>query len=220
MTKSNINHWLYQLYCGIMPIIISISTVITSHHSWYHFIYCWLIDWINFWLWFVSFSLTFDFEVKKTRRKRSTKTNKYLIFALCFFGFGFITSYFLFSLYLQNDDDPIHIISGNHPPISEKPPEYDSVVLEPPSYDDAIKLDPANLLQTKLYTAAVLPNYNDLATNNSNTMHSNNTFTVITIVQPITETASINDCSSTSKTDNENDNNNNNHQSNLQSGPR
>lgn len=49
------------------------------------------------------------------------------------------------------------------PVTTEKPPEYDTVViLDPPCYDDAIKLNPANLLKTKQYQDVSLPNYDDL----------------------------------------------------------
>lgn len=50
---------------------------------------------------------------------------------------------------------------------TEKPPEYDAVCSqsEPPCYDDAIKLSPANLLQTKYYQNIALPNYNELDIN-------------------------------------------------------
>lgn len=67
-------------------------------------------------------------------------------------------------MFLQTDDnDAIHVISVADPPTVEKPPEYDTVViLEPPCYDEAIKLNPANLLQTKYYQDMSLPNYNDL----------------------------------------------------------
>lgn len=65
---------------------------------------------------------------------------------------------------LQADDnDAIHVISVADPPTVEKPPEYDTVViLDPPCYDEAIKLNPANLLQTKYYQDVSLPNYADL----------------------------------------------------------
>lgn len=65
---------------------------------------------------------------------------------------------------MQTDDnDAIHVISVADPPTVEKPPEYDTVViLDPPCYDEAIKLNPANLLQTKYYQDMSLPNYNDL----------------------------------------------------------
>lgn len=65
---------------------------------------------------------------------------------------------------LQTDDnDAIHVISVADPPTVEKPPEYDTVViLDPPCYDEAIKLNPANLLQTKYYQDVSLPNYDDL----------------------------------------------------------
>lgn len=55
-------------------------------------------------------------------------------------------------------------------PTTEKPPEYDTVCsqIDPPCYDDAIKLSPANLLQTKYYQNIALPNYNDLDVNGSN----------------------------------------------------
>lgn len=78
--------------------------------------------------------------------------------------------------------------------MSEKPPEYDSVVLEPPCYDDAIKLSPSTLLQSKPYKDAVLPSYSDLDVNvnasnnnNNNVNNNNNAFTVITIVQSSSE---------------------------------
>lgn len=101
---------------------------------------------------------------------------------------------------------------GDHP-TSEKPPEYDTVVLEPPCYDDAIKLNPANLLQTKYYQDISLPNYNDLRiTNvnvdivspnddcavNSNNNQYTNTYTAITIVE--SSSNATNDCSITTKT--------------------
>lgn len=79
-----------------------------------------------------------------------------------------IVRYFIhivsFFVCLQADDnDPIHVISVADPPTVEKPPEYDTVViLEPPCYDEAIKLNPANLLQTKYYQDVSLPNYADL----------------------------------------------------------
>lgn len=82
---------------------------------------------------------------------------------------------------------------------NEKPPEYDTVVLEPPCYDDAIKLCPANLLQTKQYQDISLPNYNDLGiANQSNAIqiHPSNTFTVINIDE--TPSNTVNDSSSTS----------------------
>lgn len=84
-----------------------------------------------------------------------------LIFAhlLCFF-FCF---YFFFLAPQADDNDAIHVISVGDQPTMEKPPEYDTVViLEPPCYDDAIKLNPANLLQTKYYQDILLPNYADL----------------------------------------------------------
>lgn len=55
------------------------------------------------------------------------------------------------------------MISVADQPTTEKPPEYDTVVvLEPPCYAEAIKLNPANLLQTKHYQDVLLPNYADL----------------------------------------------------------
>lgn len=60
------------------------------------------------------------------------------------------------------------MISVADPPTVEKPPEYDTVViLDPPCYDEAIKLNPANLLQTKYYQDVSLPNYADLEINGS-----------------------------------------------------
>lgn len=47
-------------------------------------------------------------------------------------------------------------------PISEKPPEYNAVVLEPPCYDDAIKLSPVDLMNTKYYNDMSLPSYNEV----------------------------------------------------------
>lgn len=50
---------------------------------------------------------------------------------------------------MDSDDPAIHVISIPPPEIqTEKPPEYDTVVISPPSYDDAIKLNPANLFRT------------------------------------------------------------------------
>lgn len=86
-----------------------------------------------------------------------------------------------------DDNDAIHVISVTDPPTVEKPPEYDTVViLDPPCYDEAIKLNPANLLQTKYYQDVSLPNYADLeiagsinisngsnATNNTSAVSSN-----------------------------------------------
>lgn len=58
------------------------------------------------------------------------------------------------------------MIAVADPVTTEKPPEYDTVVvLEPPCYDDAIKLNPANLLKTKCYQDISLPNYDDLEIN-------------------------------------------------------
>lgn len=80
--------------------------------------------------------------------------------------YGILFIFFLASLsfLLQTDDnDAIHVISVADPPTVEKPPEYDTVViLDPPCYDEAIKLNPANLLQTKYYQDVSLPNYADL----------------------------------------------------------
>lgn len=78
-----------------------------------------------------------------------------------------IFRYFSLSLvffHVQTDDnDAIHVISVGDQPTMEKPPEYDTVViLDPPCYDEAIKLNPANLLQTKYYQDILLPNYADL----------------------------------------------------------
>lgn len=108
-----------------------------------------------------------------------------------------------------NDNDAIHVISVSDQTTNEKPPEYDTVVLEPPCYDDAIKLSPANLLQTKQYQDILLPNYNDLGMANQSNANSqtitvvdatnnNNTFTVITIDE--TSPNAVNDSSSTSIT--------------------
>lgn len=101
-----------------------------------------------------------------------------------------------------NDNDAIHVITVSEQVINEKPPEYDTVVLEPPCYDDAIKLSPANLLQTKQYQDISLPNYNDLGaaiqSNSNGQTTNNNTFTVITIDE--TSPNAVNDCSSTSIT--------------------
>lgn len=101
-----------------------------------------------------------------------------------------------------NDNDAIHVITVSEQIINEKPPEYDTVVLEPPCYDDAIKLSPANLLQTKQYQDISLPNYNDLDIANQSISNSqstnNNTFTVITIDE--TSPNAVNDYSSTSIT--------------------
>lgn len=84
-------------------------------------------------------------------------------------------------------------------PLSEKPPEYDSVVLEPPCYDDAIKLSPSTLLQSKPYKDGMLPNYNDLDMNGSMN-GSTNAFTVITIVQSSSDaTVGNDDASETAK---------------------
>lgn len=114
-------------------------------------------------------------------------------------------NFHLFFLLQTNDNDAIHVISVADQTTNEKPPEYDTVVLEPPCYDDAIKLSPANLLQTKQYQDISLPNYNDLGianqsnVNNQNPIsNNNNTFTVITIDE--TSANAINDCSSTSIT--------------------
>lgn len=96
-----------------------------------------------------------------------------------------------------NDNDAIHVISVADQTVNEKPPEYDTVVLEPPCYDDAIKLSPATLLQTKLYQDISLPNYNDLAIGNQS--NSNSPSTVI-IIDETTSTSATNDCSSTSIT--------------------
>lgn len=82
--------------------------------------------------------------------------------------------HFLSFIFQTDDNDAIHVISVADPPTVEKPPEYDTVViLEPPCYDEAIKLNPANLLQTKYYQDVSLPNYADLEitgniVNNSN----------------------------------------------------
>lgn len=66
------------------------------------------------------------------------------------------------------------MISVADPPTTEKPPEYDTVcIVDPPCYDDAIKLNPANLLQTKYYQDVSLPNYDDLEINESHTCSSN-----------------------------------------------
>lgn len=70
---------------------------------------------------------------------------------------------FCFTFLQADDNEAIHVISVADPPTVEKPPEYDTVViLDPPCYDDAIKLNPANLLQTKHYQDMSLPNYADL----------------------------------------------------------
>lgn len=77
----------------------------------------------------------------------------------------FASILFHFCLYHQTDvdNDAIHVITVADPVTTEKPPEYDAVViLDPPCYDDAIKLSPANLLKTKLYQDVSLPNYDDL----------------------------------------------------------
>lgn len=107
---------------------------------------------------------------------------------------------FSLPLSLQPNDDPIHIISMGSQPSGEKPPEYETVVLEPPCYDDAIKLSPANLLQAQLYKDAALPAYSVLSqpavaspvvrNNNGNSGSANNTFTVITIVSHSPESTS------------------------------
>lgn len=69
------------------------------------------------------------------------------------------------------------MISVADPPTVEKPPEYDTVViLEPPCYDEAIKLNPANLLQTKYYQDVSLPNYADLEINGN--INGSNTTTM------------------------------------------
>lgn len=77
-----------------------------------------------------------------------------------------LLSYFSFMyLYHQTDvdNDAIHVITVANPVTTEKPPEYDTVViLDPPCYDDAIKLNPANLLKTKQYQDVSLPKYDDL----------------------------------------------------------
>lgn len=45
-------------------------------------------------------------------------------------------------------DDPIHVISmPDEETMQQKPPDYDTVAGAPPTYDDAIKLNPARLLQ-------------------------------------------------------------------------
>ncbi|XP_053609144.1 uncharacterized protein LOC128674552 isoform X2 [Plodia interpunctella] len=45
-------------------------------------------------------------------------------------------------------DDPIHVISmPDDESMQQKPPDYDTVAGAPPTYDDAIKLNPARLLQ-------------------------------------------------------------------------
>lgn len=112
----------------------------------------------------------------------------------------------IFVIVFQTDDDPIHIISVADPPISEKPPEYDSVVLEPPCYDDAIKLSPSTLLESKPYKDAMLPNYNDLDGNVNGS--SANPYTAITIVQSSSDATTTNgDSIDTSKISNDNETN-------------
>lgn len=91
--------------------------------------------------------------------------------------------FFFFFYFLQADDDPIHVISVADPPTVEKPPEYDTVViLEPPCYDEAIKLNPANLLQTKYYQDVSLPNYADLEITGNINGSSNTTTTTSSTV--------------------------------------
>ncbi|XP_037047053.1 uncharacterized protein LOC119081918 isoform X3 [Bradysia coprophila] len=51
-------------------------------------------------------------------------------------------------------DEPIHVITVPDVQMLEKPPEYDSVVIEPPSYDHAIKLSPSVLLNPNTYKYA------------------------------------------------------------------
>jgi len=51
-------------------------------------------------------------------------------------------------------DEPIHVITIPDAQILEKPPEYDTVVMEPPTYDDAIKLSPSVLLNSNMYKYA------------------------------------------------------------------
>lgn len=68
------------------------------------------------------------------------------------------------------------MISVADPPTTEKPPEYDTVcIVDPPCYDDAIKLNPANLLQTKYYQDVSLPNYNDLEISGTNNITATTT---------------------------------------------
>lgn len=120
-----------------------------------------------------------------------------------------------------NDNDAIHVINVADQRTSEKPPEYDTVVLEPPCYDDAIKLSPATLLQTKQYQDISLPNYNELGmvANQSNAnsqninTNSNGIFTVITIDDASMN--AVNDCNCMSITSKPTDDCPANHQSGL-----
>ncbi|CAD7085429.1 unnamed protein product [Hermetia illucens] len=47
-----------------------------------------------------------------------------------------------------DNENSIHVIPVPTP-TTEKPPAYEAVIIEPPTYDDAIKLNPALLVQMK-----------------------------------------------------------------------
>ncbi|XP_059052872.1 uncharacterized protein LOC131847326 isoform X2 [Achroia grisella] len=59
-------------------------------------------------------------------------------------------------------DDPIHVISmPDEETMQQKPPDYDTVAGAPPTYDDAIKLNPARLLQATSSARHDLPHLTD-----------------------------------------------------------
>lgn len=114
--------------------------------------------------------------------------------------FRSFVDFFLLSFFLAqaDDNDAIHVISVGDQPTTEKPPEYDTVViLDPPCYDDAIKLNPANLLQTKYYQDILLPNYADLEiTGNMNVSNGSHHPTTTNIINERTSDNGRNNSSS------------------------
>lgn len=99
------------------------------------------------------------------------------------------------------NDNPIHVITVPEHIRTEKPPEYETCIVQPPSYDDAVQLSPAAFLniaspitRTLSPPQLLAPSYEVACCTSPPSIAQNTSANVCPAIRPAPTMATINVC--------------------------